>query len=159
VDYWDYLGWRDKMSNQESTERQYGHLRGVGSPSVYTPQVVINGRIHDKGARRADLMDGLSEVAEAGQDTAVRASGERAGDSLMIKAGPSKDGSGKAHLVLVYFDPPKPVGIGTGENKGRTVTYWNSVSDIQTGGMWHGEAATYELPAGKMARDGGCAVL
>ncbi|RUM96234.1 DUF1223 domain-containing protein [Pseudaminobacter arsenicus] len=159
VDYWDYLGWRDKMSKPESTERQYGYMRSFGSRSVYTPQVVINGRIHVNGAKRADIMDGLAELDEAGQGMSVSVSVERSGDSLMIQAGPSQDGSGKAHLVLVYFDPPTPVGIGTGENKGRTVTYWNAVSDIQTGGMWHGEAATYELPASKIARNGGCAVL
>src|SRR5690606_30056583 len=59
VDYWDYLGWRDLMSKPESTERQYGYMRAFGSRSVYTPQVVINGRIHVNGAKRADIMDGL----------------------------------------------------------------------------------------------------
>lgn len=159
VDYWDYLGWRDLMSNPESTERQYDYMRAFGSRSVYTPQVVINGRIHVNGAKRADIMDGLAELDEAGQGMSVSLSVERSGDSLMIEAGASPDGTGKAHLLLVYFEPPTPVGIRTGENKGRNVTYWNAVSDMQTGGMWHGEAATYELPAGKIARNGGCAVL
>jgi hypothetical protein len=159
VDYWDYLGWRDKMSKPESTERQYAYMRAFGSRSVYTPQVVINGRIHVNGARRADIMDGLAELDAAGQDMSVDVSVKRSGDSLMIQAGRSPDGSGKAHLVLVYFDPPTPVGIGTGENKGRTVTYWNAVSDVQTGGVWHGEATSFEMPAGKIARNGGCAVL
>lgn len=159
VDYWDYLGWRDKMSRPESTERQYAYMRAFGSGSVYTPQVVINGRIHVNGARRADIMDGLSELDAAGQDMRVDVSVKRSGDSLIIKTGRSSDGAGKAHLVLVYFDPPTPVGISTGENKGRTVTYWNAVSDIQIGGVWHGQAASFEMPTGKMAHNGGCAVL
>ena len=63
--------------------------------------------------------------------------------------------------MLVYFDPARPVVIERGENNGETITYWNSVTDIQTAGMWHGAAARYELPASEIAKKGagGCAVL
>ncbi|TIO36397.1 MAG: DUF1223 domain-containing protein, partial [Mesorhizobium sp.] len=46
VNYWDYLGWQDTLSNKENTERQYDYMRAFGSRSVYTPQAVINGRSH-----------------------------------------------------------------------------------------------------------------
>ena len=63
--------------------------------------------------------------------------------------------------MLVYYDPAKPVVIERGENSGETITYWNSVTDIQTAGMWHGAAARYEFPASEIAKKGagGCAVL
>ncbi|TIX65173.1 MAG: DUF1223 domain-containing protein, partial [Mesorhizobium sp.] len=43
VNYWDYLGWQDTLSNKENTDRQYDYMRAFGSRSVYTPQAVING--------------------------------------------------------------------------------------------------------------------
>ena len=44
VDYWDRLGWRDRFSSKEWTERQRRYAALWGSESVYTPAVVVNGR-------------------------------------------------------------------------------------------------------------------
>ena len=43
VDYWDRLGWRDRFSSKEWTERQSRYSSLWGSSSVYTPAVVLNG--------------------------------------------------------------------------------------------------------------------
>jgi hypothetical protein len=44
VDYWDRLGWRDRLAQPEFTARQYRYAANWGSGSVYTPAVVANGR-------------------------------------------------------------------------------------------------------------------
>src|SRR5512146_2271654 len=45
IDYWDYLGWKDTLADKRFTARQkaYSHMRGARE--VYTPQVVINGKV------------------------------------------------------------------------------------------------------------------
>ena len=43
VDYWNRLGWPDRFSTREFTQRQYDYAAGWGSGSVYTPCVVRNG--------------------------------------------------------------------------------------------------------------------
>lgn len=43
VDYWNYLGWKDKLSTHEMTERQVKMAQQWSVPSVYTPGVVCNG--------------------------------------------------------------------------------------------------------------------
>lgn len=160
VDYWDYLGWRDTLSSPDSTDRQYAYMRSFGTRSVYTPQAVINGRIHVNGAKRDDILDGFDELNKAGQGLSVDVSVKLTGDSLVIETGSAANQSpAKAHVVLVYFDAPQAIAVPRGENKGRTVTYVNAVSDIQSAGMWHGKAARYELPATKIATKGGFAVL
>src|SRR5271169_6832435 len=46
VDYWDRLGWKDTFSKAAWTARQYAYARAMGhGDNVYTPQVVINGRV------------------------------------------------------------------------------------------------------------------
>lgn len=40
VDYWDYIGWRDRFAQPAFSERQ----RQMASTVVYTPQVMLNGR-------------------------------------------------------------------------------------------------------------------
>jgi hypothetical protein len=159
VDYWDYLGWRDTLSNPDSTDRQYAYSRTFGTRSVYTPQAVINGRIHVNGAKRDDIADALDELNKAGEGLSVDVSIRQSGDSLLIDTGSAKGTPRKAHVVLVFFAPPQSVGMKKGENEGRTITYWNSVTDVQTAGVWRGEAAKYEFPAGEIAEKGGCAVL
>lgn len=44
VDYWNQLGWKDRFSNQEYSQRQYQHLQLGNISQVYTPGFVINNR-------------------------------------------------------------------------------------------------------------------
>src|ERR1700677_2554645 len=45
VDYWDRRGWKDTFSKAAWTARQYAYARAMGQDGVYTPQVVVNGRV------------------------------------------------------------------------------------------------------------------
>jgi hypothetical protein len=159
VDYWDYLGWQDTLGRKENTERQYDYMRAFGSRSVYTPQAVINGRSHVNGASRREVDGALARMAKAGEGLRVGIKVSRTSDRVMIDAGDAGGGPADAHVVIVYFDPPQTIKIGKGENNGRSMTYWNAVSGIQTAGMWHGKAQRYELPMSEISKKGGCAVL
>ena len=44
VDYWDYIGWKDKFSKAEYSDRQRKTAAFGGAGFVYTPQFVMNGR-------------------------------------------------------------------------------------------------------------------
>jgi hypothetical protein len=160
VDYWDYLGWQDTLATPDNTARQYDYAKAFGVRSVYTPQAVINGRTHVNGSNRADIDSTLGGFAKSGEGLGVDIKVMRAGDSVVIDAGEGADQQ-EGQIVLVYYDPARPVVIDRGENKGETITYWNSVTAIQTAGMWHGAAARYEFPASEIAKKGagGCAVL
>lgn len=159
VDYWDYLGWQDTLSRKENTERQYDYMRAFGSRSVYTPQAVINGRVHVNGASRGEVDGALARLAKTDEGMRVAIKVSRTSDRVMIDAGDAGAGPSDAHVVIVYFDPPQTIKIGQGENSGRKMTYWNAVTAIQTAGMWHGKAQRYELPMSEISKKGGCAVL
>ena len=159
VDYWDYLGWKDTLARPENTERQKLYGKAFGKREVYTPQAVINGRIHVKGGKRGAVKAALSELDRAGQGLTVDINVTRAGESVVIDAAGSPGGTGDAHLVLVQFDAMRPVAIERGENKGKTISYANPVTSVQTAGMWHGKAARFELPRSELDKKGGCAIL
>lgn len=160
VDYWDYLGWQDTLASPDNTQRQYDYAKSFGANSVYTPQVVINGRTHVKGSNSTAITDTLDNFAKSGEGMSVDIKVMRASDSVVIDAGEGT-GEDQGRVVLVHFNPAQLVTIERGENTGKTITYWNSVTAIQTVGMWHGAAARYELPASEVAKKGagGCAVL
>lgn len=161
VDYWDYLGWRDTLAKPENVARQRDYMRTFGSRSVYTPQAVVNGRTHMNGSDRGAIEAALEAPADGIQGLPVPVSVSRTGDSLVIEVGEGGKISGKAHVVLVYYDAVTPIAIDKGENEGRTLAYWNAVNDIQTAGIWHGKAARFEMPLSEITKKGagGCAVL
>ncbi len=159
VDYWDYLGWKDTLGSPENTARQYQYGKFFGDRSVYTPQAVINGRTHVNGAKREAVAGALADLEKSGDGLTVGVTVTRSGESIMIDTEGAPDGTGDAHLVLVHFEPMKPVVIERGENKGRTISYANPVTRVQAAGMWHGKAARFEFPQSEIAKKGGCAVL
>ena len=44
VDYWDGLGWRDRFARPDFSARQRALTAAQGSKTVFTPQVMVNGR-------------------------------------------------------------------------------------------------------------------
>ena len=86
VDYWNRLGWPDRFSTREFTQRQYALAAAWGSGSVYTPCFVRDGaEWQERGAREvrpssakagvlAVTLDGATVRAEfTPADNAVRA--------------------------------------------------------------------------------------
>jgi hypothetical protein len=161
VDYWDYLGWQDTLASPDNTQRQNEYRQAFDARSVYTPQAVINGRTHLRGADRDAIRATLRNLAASGQGMSVGLRITQAGDRLIIDVGAAKGTPSEAHVVLVSFSPKSVVAIERGENSGSTVTYWNAVSSMQTAGMWHGKPARFELPLREVSKkgSGGCAVL
>src|ERR1700742_4465880 len=62
IDYWDYLGWKDTLADKRFTARQkaYSHMRG--DREVYTPQVVVNGKIHAIGSDRDSIERAIADT-------------------------------------------------------------------------------------------------
>lgn len=158
VDYWNYRGWADTLASPENTARQYAYARSLGRSGVYTPQAVLNGRDHLKGTD-AETLDGRLEALRAkGQGMTVPVEASRKGDELAIRIGA---GQGKADVVIVYFRQQQTVEVLDGENTGKTIDYVNSVTDVQTVGMWDGNALDLVLPAKMIGTKGtdGFAIL
>lgn len=158
VDYWNYRGWADTLSSAASTKRQYGYARTLRRKNVYTPQAVINGQDHANGADDAAISAVLSKLSAIGAGMTVDVTANMDDEGLNISVGP---GSGKADIVAIYFDEVTTVEIKRGENAGRTITYHHSVRDMETVGMWNGEAVSLKLPASVISAYPGrsCAIL
>lgn len=161
VDYWDYLGWQDTLATSDNTARQRAYGRSFGASSVYTPQMVVNGRTHMAGSRRAAVANAIDDRVDTPEGLTVDLSASYAGDNLVIETEAGSGDERDAHVLLVNFESTRTVAIKRGENRGKSLTYYNAVSDFQTVGVWKGKAARFELPMNKLAEkgSGGCAVL
>lgn len=114
VDYWDYLGWRDRFAKPEHSDRQrhYAALKRVSG--VYTPAFIVNGT----GWRPGWLNDPLdTEPVEVG-----RLSVTLDGNRLRARFAP-KTSPGILDLHLAVLGMGLRTVIRAGENAGRTARH------------------------------------
>lgn len=116
INYWDNLGWKDRLASLEFTQRQRTYASGWRSGTVYTPEFVLNGR----------------EWQWAGADTLARESNERPGVFKVSQNGPGNfivtfastqpmTGDLTAHITLLGFGVTSDV--ARGENAGHKLTH------------------------------------
>jgi hypothetical protein len=146
VDYWDSLGWKDTLADPRNSERQRAYARARGERGVYTPQMVINGSAHVVGSDRAAVQRALLS-ARLSVPVTVAVSGGNLNVNL-----PAGKGAGEVWVYALAKDVP--VAVGRGENRGRTVTYYNVARRWQKLGDWNGQAASWTVPVSRLAGAG-----
>ena len=55
VDYWNYIGWKDPYSSKAFTERQRNYGEQMNLRSIYTPQMIVNGKDEFVGSNKSEL--------------------------------------------------------------------------------------------------------
>ena len=140
VTYWNNLGWRDPFSLDEATARQRSYQRLLGSETIYTPQMIIEGRTDVVGSDRAGVRAAL---AAARPTTAVTLDATRTAQGLQIAVGP---GSGAATVLVIGYDPSHRTAVARGENAGRQLTESNIVRSVAPVAAWQGSALTVTTP-------------
>lgn len=154
VTYWDRLGWPDTFGLEDSTRRQQMYADWLGLGRVYTPQMVIGGRIDVVGGSRGRVLEAielLQSHAGPGPELTI------AGDRLSVSAGDRDD----AAIWLVAFDDYHDVAIERGENRGKTLRYHHVVRELTRLAYWHGRALEIALPLARLdaAARAGAAIL
>ena len=147
VDYWDYLGWPDTFARPEFTDRQRAYARKLALREVYTPQVVIDGRVQASGVK-GDAVEALVAAAlkAGGNPPDMLFIGDR---RVAVGSGPSPRGG--ADVWLVRYDPRSlEVTPKRGDNRGQAVIQRNVVREIVRLGTWRGKPTAYRLPTTKL---------
>ena len=63
VDYWDYLGWKDRFSSSGFSERQREYAEAWGTNRIYTPQMIVDGRTEFVGGRKDRATEAIRQGA------------------------------------------------------------------------------------------------
>lgn len=147
VDYWDYLGWKDTLADPRFSKRQRAYSAARGDGQVYTPQVVVNGREHVLGSDAGAIEKALVRQTSAPPVANAPAIDIKTDDTTInISLSRSNGGSGEtATLWLVVLTPRVEVQVKRGENRGRTLTYFNVVRELMPVGKWMGEPSSFNL--------------
>ncbi|CAM8895015.1 unnamed protein product [Rhodiola kirilowii] len=60
VDYWDYMGWKDPFGSSQWTVRQKAYVESLRLDTMFTPQVVVQGRSQLIGTDQDALLNAIT---------------------------------------------------------------------------------------------------
>jgi hypothetical protein len=143
VDYWDGLGWKDPFSSREATQRQERYKTLLDLATVYTPQIVVDGRWQAVGSDRGEVQRALDVARRDHANMPIALTVDR--NNARIKLNRASDAP-SASVLLIGFDRRHVDKVKGGENGGRTLAHADvvrgvdeidSANDIVAPLRWH----------------------
>ena len=125
VTYWNSLGWADPFSSAVYTDRQNAYATAFGLDSVYTPQMVVNGRQQFVGSDKSRLERAIRAEQDQVQPVSLYILDTNlAGDTLTVRFSASGEKTFYgADIVAVLADDADQSSVLRGENSGRSLTH------------------------------------
>jgi hypothetical protein len=146
VDYWDYLGWRDTFAKPEFSARQRTYVSRMQLKEIYTPEVVVNGRLEAPGVEAAAI-DAMLDAEDSRRSTLRRPAIQLLRRGQRVTVGHGSAFQEPADVWLVRYDPARrDVRVRSGDNEGEVVPHLNVVREIVRLGPWNGRTRSYPLP-------------
>jgi hypothetical protein len=122
VDYWDGLGWHDRFSSAQFTNRQKAYGTRFNLDDVFTPQMVVGGVRQFVGSDGGTARKAIQQAAEGGaiqlEFSGVKVDGRKV-SALVGFEGTAPAAKGDLYAALV--DPMQTTEVRKGENGGRTL--------------------------------------
>ena len=127
VDYWNYIGWDDPFSSAEHAVRQRAYNEKFRYRGNYTPEVVVNGKLHFTGSDRAKMNAAIQLYGQemVSNKVAIIKSELLDGTAIFqyVVEGNLEDKSMRAILVL----DERTTEVKSGENRNRSIKNSNIV--------------------------------
>jgi len=126
VDYWNYLGWKDRFSSNAFSKRQEDYARRFKNNSSYTPQIVVDGTAEFVGSNRAKANEAIAKSAaepKAGIELSFSA------NKLFVNVSDFGIHS-DATVFLAVAESKLFTNVGGGENRGEKLEHTSVVRDL-----------------------------
>jgi hypothetical protein len=111
VDYWDELGWADPYASPAWTQRQREYAHALGDDRVYTPELVVAGRVGFVGS---DALRAAKAIAAAPAQKKLSATATWTKSQVMLEGSAPAD----AALIVAIFQDGTRTNVPRGENAG-----------------------------------------
>ena len=131
VDYWDKQGWKDIFSNADYTKRQYDYAKYMGKDPIYTPQVIINGKIDYIGSQETSLRNGIKSALSKPASTNLSLEASQNANSLAVNY--NVEGTSKnSRLLIAVVQKEAKSNVKRGENAHRVLSHYQIVRNLQS---------------------------
>ena len=118
VDYWNYIGWTDRFSSAQFSERQNSYAKDFHLATVYTPQMVIDGHLETVGNDAADVYRDISKSAAQPKPAQVSLRWQPQQKLHIAVQAPAGE---RPKVLLAVTEDGLSTAVGRGENGGRTL--------------------------------------
>ncbi|KAI4333739.1 hypothetical protein L6164_018509 [Bauhinia variegata] len=125
VDYWDYQGWKDPYGSSQWTVRQKAYVEALGLDTIFTPQVVIQGKAQCMGNDENALITAINRAPRFPAPSFQATFKMTSPDSLQVSlTGPlrTKVDSNGANVMVALYEGGLVTDCPRGENKGRVLS-------------------------------------
>ena len=122
VDYWDYLGWKDRFSSADYTRRQR-HLGANNlQRTIYTPEFFVNG-MEARGTN--NILDKIQQAnqQQAPLDLNLTVSRDESGLLLELHSPGERNTVGQIHHRYLVYENNLSTDVKRGENSGETLNH------------------------------------
>ncbi|MDW5266292.1 MULTISPECIES: thioredoxin family protein [Acidobacteriaceae] len=133
VDYWDQLGWHDRFSSHQYTERQNQYRFRFHLDDVYTPQMVIDGTEPFVGNDAPHIVRAISSAGNTAKINLAlsKAAVEGSRVSFTVSSSTPPNLLSNADLYAALVDPTDTTNVQRGENKGQVLHHAAVVRSLQ----------------------------
>lgn len=137
VDYWDYLGWKDRFSNADYTKRQRVLGANNRQRTIYTPEFFVNGK---EARGSGNILNKIQQTNQQPASITLQLTVSREQSELVVAVQtPSELDNGEPihHRYLVY-ENKLSTDVKRGENSGKVlrheqvVRYMSPAQSLQT---------------------------
>ena len=131
VDYWNRLGWKDAFSSATYSARQSKYANWLNLSSVYTPQVVVNGKTEFVGSQEGTLRNAIRTNLQKAAKGDLSLTNLRTADGHISLQYHTDAAAANNNLLLALVQKNATTIVKAGENDGRTLSHVQIVSNIQ----------------------------
>lgn len=132
VDYWNYIGWKDPFSKKKFTQKQGDYGRKFYSSSIYTPQLVINGKEHLVGSNEVTIHKKIKSYLKRKTSNTIKVS-DVTKNKNTITFSYAIEGKIKNRLLeALLVINERTTAVNRGENRNRILKNANIVVEDKT---------------------------
>jgi hypothetical protein len=151
VDYWNSLGWKDRFSSAQFTQRQEQYTHTLKADGPYTPEMVVDGEVefvgNDAGQAQRTIRQQASQLETAQVKIAIAGA-----DQLTVQIkGPASPKAG-ALVMLAITEDNLSTQVFSGENGGHKLHHAAVVRELRQVGTLNNGAIETTVPL-KLEKD------
>ena len=152
VDYWNYLGWKDEFSSKSFTDRQSRYANKFNLSSIYTPQVVVNGKKEFVGSDEDKLRQTINNELRSNPAITIELSAKSDKDNKIEVTYSITSNETNKQLMIALVQLMATTNVKRGENRGHALKHINIVRDLKMTDKKN-DSIQFVLPAGLLTKD------
>src|SRR5580765_8148990 len=143
VDYWNSLGWKDRFSSADFSQRQERYARSLHVEGPYTPQMVVDGELEFVGNSAGQAQRAINQASAEPELAMITLSAAGADQpTIQVKA----ESAGGGNVMLAITEDNLTTKVGSGENGGRTLHHAAVVRELRQLGQIHNGGFEANVP-------------